>query len=155
DLARIPATGPLVVVANHPLGGLDGLALCALLRRVRPDVKLLGNHFLRSIPDLAVNLIYVDPFAGADAAACTPAAVRAALRWLRGGGVLVLLPPGEVAHVVLPRLDVADPPGSATTGRLILSAGCPVVTAHFDGRNSRLFQAMGLIHPRLRTAMLP
>ena len=46
DLARVPASGPLVVVANHPFGGVDGLALYALLRRVRPDVKLLGNYLL-------------------------------------------------------------------------------------------------------------
>ena len=62
DLARIPLTGPLVVVANHPFGGADGLALLALLRRVRPDVKLLANHFLGVVPELRDSLILVDPF---------------------------------------------------------------------------------------------
>ena len=67
DLARVPASGPLVVVANHPLGGVDGLALHALLRRVRPDVKLLGNYLLHRVPELRDTVIPVDPFGGADA----------------------------------------------------------------------------------------
>src|SRR5581483_1373248 len=45
-IERVPTTGPLVIIANHPLGGIDGLVLHALLSRVRPDVKLLGNFLL-------------------------------------------------------------------------------------------------------------
>src|SRR5690349_19195622 len=62
DLARIPKTGPLIVVANHPFGGLDGLALLSLLQRVRPDVKVMANHLLRRIPDLRDSMIFVDPY---------------------------------------------------------------------------------------------
>ena len=62
DLMRIPAQGPLVVVANHPFGALEGLILLELIQHRRPDVKALGNHLLARIPELAENLIAVDPF---------------------------------------------------------------------------------------------
>src|ERR1700730_6634052 len=50
DAARIPASGPIVVVANHPFGMLDGAILAALLTRVRPDVKVMTNFLLRDVP---------------------------------------------------------------------------------------------------------
>src|ERR1041384_4975169 len=57
DIARIPRTGPLVVVANHPFGGLDGLLLLDLLSRIRADLKLLGNQWLERLPELADHLL--------------------------------------------------------------------------------------------------
>src|SRR4029453_16907277 len=82
DLARVPASGPLVVVANHPFGGVDGLALHALLRRVRPDVKLLGNYLLHRRPELRDTVIPVDPFGGGDAVRASVRGLIAARRWL-------------------------------------------------------------------------
>src|SRR5688572_12124439 len=60
--AGVPESGPLVVVANHPFGALDGLALLDLVGRVRADVKLLGNHWLAAIPELRPQLLPVDVF---------------------------------------------------------------------------------------------
>src|SRR5579859_7639283 len=62
DQARIPATGPVVVVANHPYGMLDGAILTVLLTRVRPDVKVLTNFVLGDVPELQKHCIFVDPF---------------------------------------------------------------------------------------------
>ncbi|MCB1122198.1 MAG: hypothetical protein KJT03_11660 [Verrucomicrobiae bacterium] len=67
DLKRIPNEGALIVVANHPFGGVEGLILGSLLTSVRPDVKLMGNYLLHSIPEIRPNLISVDPFGGKDA----------------------------------------------------------------------------------------
>lgn len=155
DLARVPRDGPLVVIANHPLGGLEGLALAALLLRVRSDVKLLGNRLLEPLPELGGTLIYVDPFGGPDAVSRNVRPVRSALRWVRDGGVLGLFPAGEVSHASLKSLSVVDPPWSVAAGRLIRAAGAAVLPVCFDGRNSRLFQLLGLLHPRIRTALLP
>jgi putative hemolysin len=155
DVARVPARGPLLVVANHPFGGVDGLLLLALLRRVRPDVKLLGNHLLRSIPELRDRLLYVDPFGGVSAAARNPAALREAIRWVRGGGALAVFPAGEVSHASFRRPRVADGPWSPAVGRLAVLCGAPALALYFSGRNRLLFQIAGLIHPRLRTALLP
>jgi putative hemolysin len=60
DMSRIPATGSVVVVANHPSGMLDGVALAALLTRVRPDVKVMTNYLVRDIPELARHCIFID-----------------------------------------------------------------------------------------------
>src|SRR5262249_51218689 len=62
DLARVPATGACVVVANHPFGILDGILLGALLLRVRPDLKILTNYMLTGVPELDEFCIPLDPF---------------------------------------------------------------------------------------------
>src|SRR4051812_1418388 len=76
DLARIPKTGPLVVVANHPFGALDGIVLAAVLSAVRPDVKVMANYLLGKIPELRDLFILVDPFGGDAAAAANVAPLR-------------------------------------------------------------------------------
>jgi putative hemolysin len=80
DVANIPARGPLVVVANHPYGGIEGIILAELLRSVRDDVKVLANSLLYSFPRLRELLIPVDPFGGESAAACNIRGLKAAIQ---------------------------------------------------------------------------
>lgn len=155
ELAAIPRTGPLVVVANHPFGGIDGLALLAMLKRVRPDVKILANHLLRCVPELAEHGIFVDPFGGQGSVERNRASMRQALRWVKSGGALGVFPAGEVSHLSLKGGEVADSTWSPVMGRLIGRSGAAVTPVHFRGRNSAAFQLLGLVHPRLRTALLP
>lgn len=155
DVAAIPTRGPLLVIANHPFGGLDGLVLASLLQRVRPDARLLANHLLARIPEMAETCIFVDPFGGPEAAERNRTALRAAIRWLAEGGALGVFPAGEVSHFAPDRGCVTDPPWSDAVARLALRTRATVVPVYIDGRNSSLFQLLGLIHPRLRTAMLP
>jgi len=152
---EIPAEGPLVVVANHPFGALDGLILLDVLGRVRPDVKLLGNQWLTALPELREHLLRVDVFGGRAAAHRNVIAVREALHWLARGGCVGLFPAGEVAHAVASDGRVVDSPWRATAGELAVRAGAAVLPVFFEGANSRLFLAAGRIHPLLRTALLP
>lgn len=154
-LGRIPKTGPLVVVANHPFGGIEGMVLASLLRRVRPDVRLMANYMLSIIPDLRELFIFVDPFGSPRAARNNIAALRRAVHWVEDGGALGVFPAGEVSHLDLKRRVIADPPWSDQVARIIRRTGCAALPVFFDGRNSNLFQIMGMIHPRLRTLMLP
>ncbi len=154
-LQTIPKTGPLVVVANHPFGGLDGLILAALLQRVRSDARVLVNFLLARIPEMRAGSFFVDPFGGAAAAARNRAAMRTAMHWVERGGALGVFPAGEVSHFTWRRGCVSDPAWSDTVARLVLRTRATVVPIYFDGHNSRLFQLLGLLHPRLRTAMLP
>jgi len=155
DLARIPREGPAVVVANHPFGGIEGVALARALTKVRPDVKLFANFLLGRIPELRDFFLFVDPFAGTSAMATNARALRAALAWLARGGALAVFPAGEVASLDLKARRVADPPWSSAVVRLARHAGAPVVPVFIPGRNRAFFQTAGLIHPVLRTALLP
>ena len=153
-LARIPATGPCVVVANHPHGGPDGLLLMDLLLRVRPDVRFVANHFLSGFMELRSLLLQVDPFGGGRAARYNVGAVRAARRWLEQGGMVVMFPGGEVSSLNLSTGKVMDPEWTPGVARLLRQTGAPALPVYIEGRNSALFQLGGLLNPRLRTAML-
>ena len=153
-LARIPKTGPCVIVANHPHGGPDGLLLMDLLLRVRPDVRFVANHFLAGFMELRSLLLQVDPFGGGRAARYNIAAVRAARRWLEQGGMVVMFPGGEVSSLKLSTGQVTDPEWTTGVSRLLRQTGAPALPIYIEGRNSTLFQIGGLLNPRLRTVML-
>lgn len=155
DLKRIPRQGPLIVVANHPFGGLDGLGLLSLLLRVRSDVRLMANYLLGCMPEMAASCILVDPFGGREAIKRNRTGAREAIDWLRRGGVLAVFPAGEVSSLRLREGRVVDPQWSTTATRLALQCGVPILPVFFHGRNSGRFQVAGLVHPRLRTALLP
>ncbi len=154
-LDTLPREGSAVVVSNHPFGGIEGLALAYLLLTLRPDVRILANFMLGRIPELREIFLLVDPFEGKEAAGRSLAGLRRANRWLADGGLLVVFPAGEVASLNLRQRAVIDPPWSETVDRLVAKAECPVIPAYFAGHNGPLFQLAGLVHPLLRTAMLP
>ena len=155
EFGRIPVTGPLVVIANHPFGGVEGLILLDLLQRARPDVRVLANSLLCRIPELRYVVIPVDPFAGRSAAAANRTPLREAVRWVRGGGALLIFPAGAVAHLQPRRREISDPPWSPRLARLLRACAAPVLPVFFPGQNGLLFQLAGLLHPRLRTALIP
>jgi putative hemolysin len=159
DAARIPATGPVVVVANHPFGMLDGAVLAVLLTRVRPDVKVMTNFLLRDVPELARHCIFVDPFQSErsippNSIDTNRRALREAMEWLQKGGMLAVFPAGEVSHWQFPHAEIADPAWNDTAARLIRRTGAAALPVYFCGRNSMSFHLFGMIHPRLRTAFL-
>ncbi len=153
-LARMPDTGPLVVVANHPFGGVEGMALAQVLRRRRPDLRILANHLLGRVPELGPLMIHVNPFAGASAARQNTAPLRQALAWLKGGGALLVFPAGAVSHLHLRARAVIDPPWQPTVSWLVRRSGAAVQPVFVAGRNSATFQIAGLVSPHLRTALL-
>ncbi len=155
DRRRIPATGPLLVVANHPLGAVEGLAIGRLLKEIRPDVKIMANHLLARIPELRDEMIFVDPFGGESASRANIAPLRAAARWLADGGALVVFPAGEVSSLSVAERRVSDPDWNPTVARLATMSGAAVLPIFVGGRNDWLFQGAGIMHPRLRTLLLP
>jgi putative hemolysin len=154
DLDRIPVKGPLVAVANHPFGVLDGAALAVLLLRVRPDVKILTNSLLDGIPDLHEHCIFVDPFRTPFSADKNVKPLKQAMEWLRQGGTLAVFPAGEVSQWNVREAQVTDPAWNTVAARLVRKAGASALPVYFCGRNSVTFQLLGLIHPRLRTLFL-
>jgi putative hemolysin len=154
DLGKIPKEGPLVVVANHPYGGVDGVALLALLKRVRPDVKLMANYVLGGLPALREHFFLVDPFGNKDSSLNSFGGIRDTLKWLKNGHVLGIFPAGEVSTYIKSEKRVIDKEWGEAAGMIIKSGKCPVQSIFFNGHNSRFFQLLGKINPVLRTLWL-
>jgi len=153
DVNKIPGAGPLVVVANHPFGAMEGLVIAKLLLDRRQDLKILGNFLLCRIPELAPLVLPLNPFGVRSSVRSNAATFRQAVRWLNGGGCLLVFPAGEVAHLK-PGAGVVESPWSSHVGAIVAKTRAPVLPVFVPGRNRMVFQLFGLIHPRLRTALL-
>ncbi|MGI9274616.1 MAG: lysophospholipid acyltransferase family protein [Endozoicomonas sp.] len=152
-LDSIPATGPSVVVANHPFGGIEGVALADLLLKVRPDVKVLTNELLCRIPDLQEIFIGVDVL-GNNSRKHNMSAIEEARKWVEDGHLLLIFPAGEVSSFDFSLLQVTDPRWRNTAARIVRKTEASVTPIYIEGRNGLLFQTMGVINQRLRTIRL-
>jgi putative hemolysin len=154
-IGEIPATGPVIVVANHPFGVLDGLMICWLVARIRPDFKVLTNALLNRAEEIKPFLLPID-FEETKAALETNIKTRAeAKALLERGGALVIFPGGTVSTTpsILAR-KAKDPEWKTFTARMIIQGRAPVVPVYFDGQNSRLFQIASHISMTLRLSLL-
>jgi putative hemolysin len=154
DGERVPQTGGVIVVANHPFGMIEGVVLRAVLERIRPDVRVMANALLNRFSEVASSLILVDPFGGQNATLSNRQGLREALLWLKSGGMVGVFPAGEVASFDLQRKCISDPKWSPSIARLATLADVPVLPLFFAGHNGAAFQMAGLVHPGLRTALL-
>ncbi|HBK55283.1 MAG TPA: hypothetical protein DDZ76_03210 [Xanthomonadales bacterium] len=147
--------GPLLVLANHPLGGVDALAFCLALEEIRPGGwRLMANRMLTDIPEFEGRLSALDPFAAGTSSTLNRRSLHQAVRWLEGGGVLGLFPAGRVAHhdpnIAAPR----ELPWSPHALRMARRAGAAVAMLHIGGRTGAPLSWIPLTWPRLRAAFL-
>ncbi len=154
DLKNIPATGPVIIVSNHPTGAPDGIVLIDILSRIRPDVRFMGNFLLNRIEFMKQYFIAVDPF-DTTAKGRNISGIRESKRHLEQGGALVVFPAGEVATWQKGKRGVRDKQWSPSVLKFIRIAQVPVVPIHIEAKNSLGFHLAGKIHPMLRTALLP
>jgi len=156
DLSRIMIPkGPVIVVANHPFGGIETAILASVLRSMRCDVKFMANYLLNAIPEIRELLITVNPFQGTTAVRDNIRPVREAIQWVKGGGMLVVFPAGAVSHFDARKGTITDPAWNPSIARIIRKTMAPVLPVFFQGANSAAFHMAGMVHPLLRTAMLP
>lgn len=153
-LADVPKDGPLLIVANHPLGGLEGVAITKLLLEIRPDTKVLTNELLTRIPEFQDLFIGVDVLSK-DARRANMRGIRTATQHLSSGGALLLFPAGKVASINLRERDVRDHAWNRLAGNLAKKTGATCLPINVAGYNSWFFYALSLIHPVLRTLRLP
>lgn len=155
DLERFPQTGPVLVVSNHPFGGLDGLIMGAVLEEIRPDFRMLGNFMLASCEPTRPWLIPVNPYESAKNSAENARGLRMCVQWLKEGGVLGTFPSGDVARFTFKDRAVKDPEWHEHAISLARRCGATVIPIYVHGRNSFIFQSVGKLHPRMRTLLLP
>ena len=145
---NIPVDGGLLVVANHPLGMQDALAMLQLIGSVRSDVRILGNDWLAAVPQLKKLLLPVDVFGNG-----TASRLRGIYRALEEGQALIVFPAGEVSRV---RANgVRDGLWSDGFARLAMRRKVPVLPIHIAARNSAMFYGLSMLAKPLSTAMLP
>lgn len=154
DLAWVPREGGAVFVANHPYGAIDGLAMIQTLDRLRPDLRVMANFMLKQLEPLQDRFIGVNPFEELKSRSSFQG-MRQAMEHVGNGGALGIFPAGEVSSWQTDIKAVADTRWKSPVVKLIHNARVPVVPVWFDGSNSRLFHALGMIHPNLRTLVLP
>jgi len=155
ELAKWPKTGPLVVVANHPFGVLDGLVICEIVSRVREDFRVLTNAVLLRAEEVREFLLPVD-FAETEEALKTNLRTRAeAKSFLMKGGCLVVFPAGGVSTTpTIWHKRAVDTDWKNFTARMISQAKAPVAPVFFAGQNSRLFQLASHLSMTLRLSLL-
>ncbi len=155
SLDSVPKQGATVIVANHPLGCVEGVILAELLLMVREDIQILANQYLKTVPELDQLFIGVDVFEGKDAVKSNMKALRAANKHLANGGLLLVFPAGEVSQLVDAKQQrLEDKAWSRSVSSLIRKNKATTVPVFISGQNSKRFYMAGKIHPLLRTLML-
>lgn len=155
DLAKIPKTGPFILVANHPLGAIDGILMCKILTEIRPDFKIMGNFLLQKIEPMKDYVIPVNPFETRKEAYSSISGMRETLKHLQEGGCIGIFPAGEVSNRNNVFDEVLDKEWEIPALKLIKKAKVPVVPMYFHTKNSSKFYNIAKIHADLQTLLLP
>ena len=154
-LRALPSEGPLVVIANHPFGVLDGIVMCALMEQARSDFLVLTNAVLMRAPEMRARMLPID-FAPTREAQRANAASRAqALDHVQKGGCIVIFPGAAVSTSPdwFGRAQAIDPPWTPFVARLVQQAKAPVAPIFFPGQNSALFHFVSHISQTARLAL--
>lgn len=154
SLENVPKQGSVLIVANHPFGGIEGVILASLISKVRKDVKVLANELLKRIPELDELFIGVNVFGGEQARRTNRLAIKEANQHLKQGGVLIIFPAGEVSAWQASESKITDKEWSQSVAKFVKHAQATTVPIFINGMNSKLFYQAGRIHPLLRTALL-
>ena len=153
EIALIPATGPLVVVSNHPSGLVDGMVLAEMVTRVRSDFKILTRSLLTGIPEVEQFMIPV-PFPHEDNARELGLKMRDdTMTHLRAGGVIILFPAGKVAMSEGWWGPAVESEWNVFTHKIVKSSGATILPVYFPGQNSRAFLIANKISDTLRQGL--
>ncbi|NNE81748.1 MAG: acyltransferase [Silicimonas sp.] len=154
EVQRIPSSGPVVVVANHPHGLVDGMVLADLIGRVRTDYKILTRSLLTGIPEIEQFMISV-PFPHEENAIQKSLEMRkSTMAHLAAGGVVTLFPSGVVASSDTWWGPVVERDWNPFTAKMVIKSGATVVPIRFPGANSRAYQIADKISATMRQGLL-
>ena len=154
EIARIPKTGAVVVVANHPHGLVDGMIMGELVSRVRPDFRILTRSLLTGIPEIEEFMIPV-PFPHEENSRELGLQMRdLTMAHLAAGGVVILFPAGKVACSETWFGPAIEAEWNVFTHKMITKSGAVILPIHFTGQNSRAYQIANKLAATLRQGLL-
>lgn len=155
QLDNIPKTGPVVLVANHPHGMVDGMVMADLVGRVRTDYRILTRAFLTDLDKDAAEFMIPVPFPHEEDAQAKMVEMRkSAMEHLKNGGMIALFPSGVVASSDSMFGPVIEAEWNLFTAKMIRKSGARVVPCFFPGSNSRWYQIANQLSATLRQSLL-
>lgn len=154
QLARIPKTGPLIFIANHPYGVIDGLAICHLASRVRPNFKIVINSALCKEERVASFMLPIDFDETKEAVQTNINSKREAMALLQQDGAIIIFPAGGIATAQGPFGKVTDLEWKLFTAKMIKMTNATVIPIYFYGHNGRLFQIVSQFSLTLRLSLI-
>lgn len=146
---NIPSEGRLIIIANHPIGTLDGLALVKLIRSVRPDVRIVANRVLSHMEPLQSVFLPVDVLTDKKGLKET---YQVMLNALEDEQAIIIFPAGEVSRIT-PK-GVRDGDWQSGFLKLAKKAQCPILPINIKAKNSALFYSMSTLYKPLGTMLL-
>ncbi|MEM9210930.1 MAG: lysophospholipid acyltransferase family protein [Pseudomonadota bacterium] len=154
ELDKIPKEGPLILIANHPFGILDGLVLGHILQKARGDFRILAHRVFRKAEDLDRVILPINFDETKEGVRQNLETRKEALRFLKDGGAIGIFPGGTVSTSAKPFSRPMDPSWRTFTAKMIQRSDAVVIPIYFHGSNSRLFQLASHMHYTLRMALL-
>ncbi|UWQ93104.1 lysophospholipid acyltransferase family protein [Rhodobacteraceae bacterium M382] len=153
-LSNIPTDKPVILIANHPYGILDGLMMGHILAEARGDFRILAHQVFRKAEDLNRVILPISFDETKDAVRRNLQTRREALEYLGQGGAIGIFPGGTVSTATNPFAHPMDPGWRGFTARMVAKSDAVVVPVFFDGHTSRLFQIASHLHSTLRMGLL-
>ena len=154
SLSNVPKDGPLILIANHPYGILDGLMMGHILSETRGDFRILAHRVFRKAEDLNRIILPISFDETKEAMQLNLETRKTALTYLGEGGAIGIFPGGTVSTGVKPFSHPMDPGWRGFTARMVAKSNATVVPVFFDGHTSRLFQIASHLHSTLRMGLL-
>ncbi len=154
EIDQIPKTGPLIVVANHPHGLVDGMIMAELIGRVRTDYKILTRSLLTGITEIQEFMVPVAFPHEDDAVQKNLEMRKTSMAHLKNDGVVILFPSGEVACSKTFFGPAVESDWNPFTAKMIFRSGATVLPIFFPGQNTRAYLMANLISATLRQGLL-
>lgn len=149
DIKKIPAQGKLIIVANHPLGALDGLALLNIIGEIRQDVKIVANDVLMNIDNLHELFLPYNVFSHS----MQKENIKKIEKALENEEAVIFFPAAEVSRMTY--RGIRDKKWNKGAVRFAQKFNCPVLPIHINARNSLIFYFASLLHKGFSTLLLP
>ena len=153
---KIPKNGRLIVVANHAFGVVDGVSLCSIISKIRPDHKMITHKVLRQAEAVKEKIIPIDFSDTREAVINNIQARKSAEEYLKKEGLIVIFPSGQIATKpkLLKNVKANDGDWKQFTSKLAIRTNSPILPMFFEGQNSSLFHIANKIGQTFRYSLM-